>query len=174
MSKKNINELNAYKHITNKKYASLIDDVVDLYKNKKITNIATARNLVRNLSSTGPKTAVDKIKSLTNKSNASEVLNITGYNPATPQLNRNERINNSLNRIATQTVNRTTNDILTKRKYDKIALNGVFKEIYLIDPDFTTTSGPNNQLIKSNILREVMKVILINDDHNILINCIIN
>ena len=99
--------------------------------------ITTAINLVRKLSGRGigPTTAAKKIKNLSNKLNKEQILNIS------PKLTRENRINKKLDKIIKQTDNRVINQVISKQKFDKIALNGSFKEVFLIDPNFTTIDG---------------------------------
>jgi hypothetical protein len=56
MSKKIIKELKSYKSLINKKYASEVDEVVDLYAKKNIPNYKTAEGILRGLMRSGSTT----------------------------------------------------------------------------------------------------------------------
>ena len=68
MSKKIIAELKSYKSLVNEKYASEVDDAIDLYVKKQIPNVRTVEGILNGLMSrgAGPSKAIAKLEKYRN------------------------------------------------------------------------------------------------------------
>ena len=158
---RNIKELKNLKSIVSKKYRSEADDVINLYRNKTINNIATARNLITKLSGTRPKNTIDKI----NEFKVRDHLISTAYEILPPKkLSREQRLYNTLHHLNIPNDERVSQQV-KKEKYHRSAFNETFKEITIKNKLFNRLFNDDYEKeIEKNIKYELTKALYSNVD----------
>ena len=156
-----IRELNTLKSIVPKQYRSQADDVINLYRNKTINNIATARNLIHKLSATRPKNTIKKI----NDWKVRDHLISTAYEIVPPKkLSREQRLYNTLHHLSIPYDERVSEQV-KKQKYHRTAFNETFKEITIKNKLFNKVYEEDyEQQIEKSIRFELTKALYSNVD----------
>ena len=180
---KNIKELKAYGTTIPKSKKGSFNSILDLYQAGKFTNIKTAINLILKLSSrgAGPTKAVETINKMQEdliNEQASEILNIEGYNPSehTQKRTRNERIVNISTKASKEeeVANRPRKG--TGTHWTKSALQGSFREI-TIDDDFKSEDDSkifNEEHMRTTINQHLVKAWKANNDGTTRTNLVSN
>ena len=179
---KNLKELKNLSITIPKSRKASFNAIVALYEAGNFSNVKTAINLALKLSSrgAGPMKATEEISKLQQQminTQASEILNIEGYNPSetAPKRSREERI---LNTTTTRRLKKAVEDDHENRKthWTKSALEGSFREI-LIEDDFKNGNNRimfNDQDLKDTIVKNLIRAWKAHNDNDHRVNLVSN